>query len=441
MFGNRARRVGCLATVCLGGLIVVPLRAGQPKTFRVLARHDMPGPVSIQVQAWNRAGTLVAEETLSWTNNNNAWSWETALVSRSAATYRFTFLYDQCDPGCPEDPDADRNAHIDRFSVAGLWGAEDFHLTGGTHPQSPGCSVETVDGRVTATCDDEGDWVEYTFPARDILIVDTTRRNAIFGMYRLSQMTQPGWDLFARTVDWAITYDDHTTTQIWLATYNGTLDPESDEDGLAAYDYLVGTMGFSSENINVASQGTIETGDFTGYDLVLYANTYAQDATNVLNQGVPFVTTSVGEADEMGIGTGEAVMHWTRTDAFVVDNSHDVTSTYPLGLFTLSDYMWMDATVASGNGRVLVDAYGIGDCDVECKDMTTGSVAVTDRKECWEYCIDTCAGIQQVTSCDFEGETIITNIPAVTEWGMVVMVLLVLTAGTVVIRRLGTAAA
>ena len=171
---------------------------------------------------------------------------------------------------------------------------------------------------------------------RDILIVDTTRRNAFFGMYQLKQMTEVTWDFFARTIDWAIDYQDHATAKIWLATYNGTLDPQTDGIGLAAYDYLTNVMAFDPNNIHVDHQNTIVTGDFAGYDLLLYAGTTnPRDATNVLNQGIPFVTTSKGQTDEMGIGTGASTMHARQVSVYVVNNAHDITSTYPLGQVTL----------------------------------------------------------------------------------------------------------
>lgn len=159
-----------------------------------------------------------------------------------------------------------------------------------------------------------------------ILIVDNTRPNAIFGMCHLDQLTEPGWNLFDRTIDWAINHQDHATTKIWLATFNGTLDPDQgDEIGQAAYNHLL-HMGFLACNIYVANQVTIETSSFTDYDLVLYACTDMRHATNVMGQNVPFVTLCVTQSEEMGIGTGVRTMHENRKHAFVVDNTHDITS-------------------------------------------------------------------------------------------------------------------
>jgi hypothetical protein len=193
---------------------------------------------------------------------------------------------------------------------------------------------------------------------QDVVIVDTTRPNAYFGMYRTSQMTAPGWDLYERTFDWATGNMPHATVMVWLATYNGTLDPQysAEKDGIAVYNHLTTTMGIPAGNVHVAHQTTIETGNFAGYDIVLYTNTYSRDATNVMNQNIPFVTTCAGETDEMGIGTGANTMHSSRDYAYIFNNAHPVTAPYSIGRFTLAANMWMDASEASGNGRVLITA-------------------------------------------------------------------------------------
>jgi len=60
---------------------------------------------------------------------------------------------------------------------------------------------------------------------------------------------------------------------------------------------------------------------------------------------------------------------------------------------------------------------------------------LADRKECRNYCIDLCDTAFEVSECKFDNDLVLTNIPAVSEWGMVVMLLLVVAAGTIVIRR------
>jgi len=76
-----------------------------------------------------------------------------------------------------------------------------------------------------------------------------------------------------------------------------------------------------------------------------------------------------------------------------------------------------------------------------CKDATTQSVSVADRDACWQECTTFCVDINQVADCQWKGEQILTNIPTVSQWGLVVMGLLVLTAGTTVVLRRRTATA
>ena len=62
---------------------------------------------------------------------------------------------------------------------------------------------------------------------RSHIIVDSTKPNAYFGLYRMTQMTDPGWDLFRQTVDWAMNYQDHSNVQICIAPYDDLADLQS----------------------------------------------------------------------------------------------------------------------------------------------------------------------------------------------------------------------
>ncbi len=201
----------------------------------------------------------------------------------------------------------------------------------------------------------------------DIIIADTTRTNVYFGLYRTSQMTDPGWALFEDSLDHVNSFRDRTTTKVWLATYNGTLDDQysAERDGIAVYNRMVNVMGFTAANIRVAHQSTIETGDFTGYDIVVYSWIFDRNAQNVLNQGKPFLTFAAGETDEMGIGSGATLLHESRNFAYVLTDQHAITSGWTVGRFTLAGSMFMEATTASGNGVTLVSA----DSRIPCTDL------------------------------------------------------------------------
>ena len=194
--------------------------------------------------------------------------------------------------------------------------------------------------------------------AQDILIVHNTAPLVYFGWYRTSQMTDPGWDLYQRSIDWADGGSAPANTDVILFTYNGTLDPEISAglDGIAVYNYLLST-GYNV--VEVHHQQDIESlpsSYYSSFDLAIYAWAYLRDATNIVNSGIPFISASAGETDEMGIGTGEFTMHEYRNEFYVVDDSHYITQPYPLGLLTFAQAMWTDASEAAGSGTALVVA-------------------------------------------------------------------------------------
>jgi hypothetical protein len=73
-------------------------------------------------------------------------------------------------------------------------------------------------------------------------------------------------------------------------------------------------------------------------------------------------------------------------------------------------------------------------CDAVCKDGSHVKLQAADPKECLQVCADACPAGEYV-GCYFDGERARADIPAVSEWGLVVMALLVVSAATVVIQR------
>ena len=59
---------------------------------------------------------------------------------------------------------------------------------------------------------------------RDVVIVHRSRPIAYFGFYRANMMTEPGWQMFERTVNWALDFKEPAESKVWLATSFGTLD-------------------------------------------------------------------------------------------------------------------------------------------------------------------------------------------------------------------------
>ncbi len=81
-----------------------------------------------------------------------------------------------------------------------------------------------------------------------------------------------------------------------------------------------------------------------------------------------------------------------------------------------------------------------GNCDVTCKDELSDHIMLPSTNPpyentpevCQTWCKETCLGHGGTLTCDHKGDP---TVPAVTTWGMVVMGLLVLTAGTMVVLR------
>ena len=73
---------------------------------------------------------------------------------------------------------------------------------------------------------------------------------------------------------------------------------------------------------------------------------------------------------------------------------------------------------------------------MKCKDGTSDAGLAVDADDCLLQCDEFCGSNEAVEICVFSGDEFVTeNIPIVTGWGLVAMVLLVLAAGTIVIAR------
>lgn len=197
--------------------------------------------------------------------------------------------------------------------------------------------------------------------AKDVLFIEDARKYAYFGWYKPSQMTaqnetEEGWDLLNRTVIWATSYRFPNETNVVLFTQDGTLDPGTDLEGKTIYDRLVG----GEYNVTVHSQADVETISSTYYDvmnfhLAIYAVNYLRSASNVIASGIPFITFSAGQTDEMGIGTGIVTMSNMSTIFFVVSDNYYPTYFYPKGpLGIFGEEVSFEATEAVGDAKVLV---------------------------------------------------------------------------------------
>lgn len=195
--------------------------------------------------------------------------------------------------------------------------------------------------------------------AQDILIVHDTLPLAYFGWYRANQMSAAGFGVLQNTIDWAVGGQLPANIDGIHFTYNGTLDPLSASAELgpiAVNDYLVAT-GYNV--VEVHSQSDVETlpaSHYSSFDLAIYSWTFPRDASTIVSSGIPFISFSSGETDEMGIGNGNGTMHESRNVFQLVNNTHPITQPYPLGTLNFGSSMFTDASEATGNGIALVVA-------------------------------------------------------------------------------------
>jgi hypothetical protein len=196
--------------------------------------------------------------------------------------------------------------------------------------------------------------------AGDVLIINDPHKLAFFGYYRATQMPSTGWELLNSTILWADSYLPPDETRIVLFTYDGTVSDSCpcNEDAARVYTWLIDS-GYVAGNISVHNQHDAEALPPTYYDdfdLVIYWNTFGYNSTNIVISGIPFITVSSMQTDEMGIGTGAQTLHESRNTFHVVNNDYYPTQSYALGKLLFESSMLTDGTQATASGKVLVKA-------------------------------------------------------------------------------------
>jgi hypothetical protein len=189
----------------------------------------------------------------------------------------------------------------------------------------------------------------------DILIVSNAHPRALFGFYRATQMSATGWTLLQRTIDWADGYRPPTQTNLLLFTYNDDMEPPIDymnQDGYQVYTWLL-AQGYTVTHYPQADLGSLSVPYYESFDIVLYWNTYGYDPTNVIASATPFVTTSTMHTQAMNLG-GSGTLHNYQQDFCVINNSYYPDAIYPLGPLAFESPMYVDGTVASGEGVALI---------------------------------------------------------------------------------------
>lgn len=189
--------------------------------------------------------------------------------------------------------------------------------------------------------------------SKDVLIINDPRKHAYFGWYKASQMPPTGWMLLNRTIEWATNYKLPNETRI---VFFRNMPP--DNDSATVYDWLI-AAGYDELLIDVENHSESEgfpPGYYGNFDLVIYWNTTGYDSTNIVDSGIPFLTVSAAQTNEMGIGTGVVTSQNNSDTFYVVNNNYYPTYNFPLGAFSFESTMEFEATEAAGTGKALAQA-------------------------------------------------------------------------------------
>jgi hypothetical protein len=186
----------------------------------------------------------------------------------------------------------------------------------------------------------------------DILIINDPNKQAYFGWYKPTFFSITIWELLNKTVLWASSYTrPNETKMVFFREPNDT-------DAIGVYNWLI-SGGYLAENIVVhptADAAVLLSSYYDDSDLVIYWNTYGYNSTNIVSTTVPFITVSAMQTDEMGIGSGSPTKSASNDTFYIVDNNYYPTENYPLGPLIFDDSYNFEATEASANGKVLIQA-------------------------------------------------------------------------------------
>jgi hypothetical protein len=206
-----------------------------------------------------------------------------------------------------------------------------------------------------------------------VLIINDPNKYAFFGWYRPTQFANEILNLLNGTILWASSYMNPSEVNIVFFNNPG--------DSYAAFvrDWLIGG-GYLPENINNQTSANIEEFNPDYYldtDLVIYWSTIDYESTNVVDSNVPFITVSVVQAEEMGIGNGMLTTSGTNDTFYIVNNGYYPTENYPLTKLVLDDSYSFQATKATSRGKVLV-ASEVESVTTQIEMLTMQNVSIQD---------------------------------------------------------------
>ncbi len=206
-----------------------------------------------------------------------------------------------------------------------------------------------------------------------VVIINDPNKYAFFGWYRPTTFAIEMLNLLNRTIQWASSHMSPDEVNIVFYNNPGDSYAEFVRDWLVEGGYLTG-------NINNQTAANIEEFDPDYYldtDLVIYWSTIDYMSTNVINANVPFITVSVVQTEEMGIGNGIVTASGTNDTFHIVNNGYYPTENYPLTKLVLDDSYSFQATKATSRGRVLV-ASEVESVTTKLETSTTQNITIQE---------------------------------------------------------------
>ena len=183
-----------------------------------------------------------------------------------------------------------------------------------------------------------------------VLIINDPDKYAFFGLYNPTGFALEMLNLLNRTIQWATSHMNPEDVNIVFYSDPG------DSHAEFVYSWLI-DGGYLPANINNQTAANVEEFGPEYYlytDLVIYWSTTDYESTNVINSYIPFITVSVVQAEEMGIGNGILTANGAKDTFYIVNNGYYPTENYPLTELLLDDSYSFHATKATSRGKVLV---------------------------------------------------------------------------------------
>ena len=135
---------------------------------------------------------------------------------------------------------------------------------------------------------------------------------------------------------------------IAVISYNENIGSYQTQDAVVIRDTLI-NGGYSARLVhqyclNETNAGFLSDDDWEKYDGIVITNFYYYwNLRELIRSGRPVICTCHAYADDLGLGDRQ-YDHSREDDFNVVNNSHQITSGFPLGGMDIGDPVWFDST-------------------------------------------------------------------------------------------------